>query len=125
MKTKVFISFDYDHDLSQKNSLVGQSKLDDSPFEISDVSIKQEETNWITKARQKIANADVVIILCGHHMASARGVDKEMQLAKEEGKRYYLLNAYNDSFARRPNSASPYETIYDWTWNNLKYLLRK
>lgn len=90
MKTKVFISFDYDHDLSQKNFLVGQSKLDDSPFEISDVSIKQEETNWITKARQKIANADVVIILCGHHMASARGVDKEMQLAKEEGKRYYL-----------------------------------
>ena len=58
-------------------------------------------------------------------MASAKGVDKELQLAKEERKRYYLLNAYNDSFARRPSSASPYETIYDWTWNNLKYLLRK
>ncbi len=125
MKTKVFISFDYDHDLSQKNFLVGQSKLDDSPFEISDVSIKQEETNWVTKARQKIANADVVIILCGHYTASARGVDMELQLAKEAGKRYYFLNAYNDSFARRPRSASIYETIYDWTWNNLKYLLRK
>lgn len=65
MKTKVFISFDYDHDVSQKNLLVGQSRLDDSPFEISDVPIKQEETDWISKARQKIRNADVVIILCG------------------------------------------------------------
>ena len=123
MKTKVFISFDYDHDLSQKNLLVGQSRLDDSPFEISDVSIKQEETDWVNKARQKIRNADVVIILCGYYTDTAKGVDMELKLAREVGTKYYFLRAYNDRTPYKPKSAYSFEKIYDWTWDNLKYLL--
>ena len=125
MKTKVFISFDYDHDVSQKNLLVGQSRLDDSPFEISDVSIKQEETDWVNKARQKIRNADVVIILCGYYTDTARGVDTELRLAREVGTKYYFLRAYNDKTPYKPKSAYSFEKIYDWTWDNLKTLLRK
>ena len=124
MKTKVFISFDYDHDVSQKNLLVGQSRLDDSPFEISDVSIKQEETDWINKARQKIRYADVVIILCGYYTDTAKGVDAELKLAREVGKRYYFLRAYNNITPYKPKSAYSFEKIYDWTWDNLKNLLR-
>lgn len=125
MKTKVFISFDYDHDVSQKNLLVGQSRLDDSPFEISDVSIKQEETDWIGKARQKIRNADVVIILCGYYTDTARGVDTELRLAREVSTKYYYLRAYNDKTPYKPKSAYSFKKIYDWTWDNLKALLRK
>lgn len=125
MKTKVFISFDYDHDVSQKNLLVGQSRLDDSPFEISDVPIKQEETDWISKARQKIRNADVVIILCGYYTDTARGVDTELRLAREVSTKYYYLHAYNDKTPYKPKSAYSFEKIYDWTWDNLKALLRK
>lgn len=125
MKTKVFISFDYDHDVSQKNLLVGQSRLDDSPFEISDVSIKQEETDWVNKARQKIRNADIVIILCGYYTDTARGVDTELRLAREVGTKYYFLRAYNDKTPYKPKSAYSFEKIYDWTWDNLKALLRK
>lgn len=125
MKTKVFISFDYDHDVSQKNLLVGQSLLEDSPFEISDVSIKQEETDWVNKARQKIRNADVVIILCGFYTDTARGVDTELKLAREVGTKYYFLRAYNDKTPYKPKSAYSFEKIYDWTWDNLKALLRK
>ena len=125
MKTKVFISFDYDHDVSQKNLLVGQSRLDDSPFEISDVSIKQEETDWVDKARQKIRNADVVIILCGYYTDTARGVDTELGLAREVGTKYYFLRAYNDKTPYKPKSAYSFEKVYDWTWDNLKALLRK
>lgn len=124
MKKKVFISFDYDHDLSQKNLLIGQSKNEDSPFEISDVSIKQEETDWVNKARQKIRNADVVIILCGYYTDEATGVNKELQLAREVGTKYYFLRAYSDKTPYKPKSAYSYEIIHEWTWNNLKNLLR-
>lgn len=124
MKKRVFISFDYDHDLSQKNLLVGQSRLDDSPFEISDVSIKQEETNWEDKARQKIRNADVVIILCGYYTDIATGVDKELKIARDVGTKYYFLRAYSDKTPYKPKSAYSYEVIHDWTWNNLKTLLK-
>lgn len=40
MKSRVFISFDYDHDVVLKEFLIGQAKLDDSPFWIADWAIK-------------------------------------------------------------------------------------
>ena len=40
-KKRTFISFDYDYDLDLKNLLVGQARNDDSPFEITDMSIKE------------------------------------------------------------------------------------
>ena len=40
-KTKVFISFDYDHDEILKTFLVGQAKNEDSPFYLADWSIKE------------------------------------------------------------------------------------
>lgn len=47
MKTRVFISFDYDHDIDLKNLLVGQARHPDSPFEITDMSIKETiAKNW-------------------------------------------------------------------------------
>ena len=43
-KKRVFISFDYDHDEMLKTFLVGQSKHQDSPFELTDWSIKEPIT---------------------------------------------------------------------------------
>jgi len=124
MKKKVFISFDYDHDLSQKNLLVGQSKLDDSPFEISDVSIKQEiESDWESKAKQKIKNADVVLVLCGFFTDNATGVSKEIEIAREVGTKYYLLKAYDNKTPYKPKASYSSDIIHDWTWNYLKRLL--
>lgn len=40
-KKRTFISFDYDNDVDLKNALVGQSRLSDSPFDITDISIKE------------------------------------------------------------------------------------
>ena len=40
-KTKVFVSFDYDHDVQLKDTLIGQSRLPDSPFSINDMSLRE------------------------------------------------------------------------------------
>ena len=40
-KKKVFISFDFDNDNTLKEFIVGQAKLADSPFEVSDHSLKE------------------------------------------------------------------------------------
>ena len=53
-KVRVFISFDYDHDVDLKNLLVGQAKNEDSPFEITDMSVKEELIgDWKEKVRQR------------------------------------------------------------------------
>jgi len=40
-KKKVFVSFDFDNDKTLKDFIVGQAKNSDSPFEISDHSLKE------------------------------------------------------------------------------------
>jgi len=63
-KKRVFISFDYDYDLDLKNFLVGQSKHEDSPFEITDYSVKEHLSgDWKEKARAKIKQAGIVCII--------------------------------------------------------------
>jgi hypothetical protein len=70
-KTRVFTSFDYDHDVDLKNALVGQSRLPDSPFEITDVSIKVASPGWQDEARRRIRGCDVVAVICGEYTQTA------------------------------------------------------
>ena len=54
-RKRTFISFDYDHDNDLKNLLVGQARNDDSPFEITDMSIKETiKFDWKNKAKTRI-----------------------------------------------------------------------
>lgn len=124
MKKRVFISFDYDHDSDIKGSLVGQAKLEDSPFEIVDVSIKEAiDSNWKKFAREKIKSCDYVIVLCGEYTASAKGVAAELTIAQEESIPYFLLCGRKDKIVEKPTSAKKDDKIYNWTWNNIKLLL--
>lgn len=124
MKKKAYICFDYDNDFELKECLVGQAKNPDSPFSISDVSIKQEiQTNWKFYARQKIRNADIIIVLCGKHTNTAKGVAAELSITQEEGKPYFLLCGRSDGNVTKPINARTSDKIYKWTWDNLKILI--
>ena len=121
--TRVFISFDYDHDLSQKNLLVGQAKNDDSPFAIADWSVKEHiDEDWKAKVRTRMRSVDVVCILCGTHMSTATGVNAELKIAQEIGKTYFLLAAYTENCSK-PSAAKSTDKLYKWTWPNLKELI--
>ena len=123
-KVKAFISFDYDHDLELKNALVAQSELDDSPFEINDVSIKQAiDTNWKKYAREKIKESDVVIFICGKYTNTAKGVTAEMSITLEENANYFLLCGRNDGIIKKPSNSKKEDKVYKWTWDNLKKLI--
>ena len=75
-KKKVFISFDFDQDKALKDLLIGQSHNAECPFEVIDSSLKEAapEEGWEEKARQKILNADQVIVLVGAQTYRAPGV---------------------------------------------------
>ena len=78
MRKRVFISFDYDNDNDIKEALVAQSKLYNSPFEITDLSIKEAiDSNWKIYARKRIRSCDCMIVLCGHYTDKAKGVSAE------------------------------------------------
>lgn len=123
-KKRVFISFDYDHDLDLKNLLVGQAKNEDSPFEIADFSIKEAiSEDWKKKARTRIKGCDVVAVICGEYTDTASGVSAEVKIAQEEKVDYFLLWGRKDNTCKKPKATKSTDKIYKWTWDNLKALI--
>jgi len=123
-KKRVFISFDYDHDLDLKNLLVGQAKNEDSPFEISDFSIKEAiSEDWKKKARTRIKGCHVVAVICGEYTDTASGVSAEVKIAQEENVDYFLLKGRSEKTCTKPQAAKSSDKIYSWTWDNLKKLI--
>jgi len=122
-KKRTFISFDYDNDSDLKILLVGQAKHPDSPFDITDFSIKEAiSRDWKEKARTRIKGCDVVVVVCGKTTNTATGVAAELLIAQEEKVPYFLIKGRSSETCVAPVSATASDKIYDWTWPNLKLL---
>lgn len=122
-KVPVFTSFDGEHDEDLRILFVGQSKLPDTPFEIIDHSVKEVSPKWEADARRRIRRVDQVAVLCGEHTNTATGVSKEIRIAREEGKPYFLLKGRKDKTCEKPTAALSTDKMYDWTWENVKALI--
>ena len=110
-KKKTFISFDYDHDDDLRTMLVGQAKNEDTPFSISDWSVKEELSgDWKEKVKKRIKGVELVIVICGTNTNTATGVSYELKVAQDEE-------------IPKPTSASASDKVYKWTWDNLKKLI--
>ena len=68
----VFISFDYDNDNDLRGNLLAQAKKPESPFSITDWSVKEPiDERWREKVRDLIRRADLTIVICGEHTHQA------------------------------------------------------
>jgi hypothetical protein len=124
-RTRVFVSFDYDHDVKLKNLLLGQSRHEESPFFIEDWSIKEASAAWRADARGRIRRSDLVLVICGHHTHEAVGVSAEIAIARDEDIRYYLLRGYKEGWVRRPQGTSWFfDELHPWTWKELKTITK-
>lgn len=123
MATKVYVSFDYDNDKTLKDFIIGQAKLADSPFEVSDHSLKEEapEKQWEEKARAAITRSDKFIVMLGSKTIDAPGVLKEVAIAMELDKPRFQIIGYQNGSAdwALPGGGRTYR----WDWDNLKKLL--
>ena len=123
-KAKIFTAFDFDNDEDLRNLLIGQSRNQDSPFEMADWSVKEAMTgDWKEKVRKRIRVVDQVVIMCGEHTDRATGVSAELKIAQEEGKAYFLLYGRSSKTCKKPKSAKSCDKMYEWTWDNLKKLI--
>jgi hypothetical protein len=121
-RKKVFISFDFDNDKCLKDSLIGQSKLEQSPFEVTDYSLKEasKEKEWEEKAKKNIERVDLVIVMLGPSTHKAPGVLKEIAIAQSLKKRIIQLIGYKDCNYQRIQGAG---YLYQWSWENLRKVL--
>src|SRR5207253_8872672 len=103
---RAFISFDFDHDEDLRALLAGQAKHTDSPFEIKDRSLKEPLSgDWKEKVKRRMANVDVLVVICGEVTHTASGVAAELTIAREVGKPYFLLWGRSGKNCTRPASS--------------------
>src|SRR3989442_15925534 len=97
-KKRVFVSFDFDNDRFLKDSIIGQSKLADSPFEVIDTSLKEAapEKTWVDKPRVAITRSDIFLLMLGSKTRTAPGVLKEVKIASELNKTRFQIIGYKD-----------------------------
>ncbi len=99
-----------------KVMLAGQAKLPDSPFDLTDASVRKHLTgDRDSEIRRQMDNIDVVIVLCGEHAYLAKGVAAELKIAQEKNTPYFLLAAYADRTCTKPTSARSSDKVYEWT----------
>lgn len=123
-KTRLFISFDYDHDEDLRNLFAGQAKHEDTPFEFTDASVKDTLTgDWEDKVRARIRGVDQVAVICGEYTHTAKGVGVEVSIAQGLKKPYWLLWGRAKKTCTKPKVALATDTIYEWTWENVAKLI--
>lgn len=118
---RAFISFDFDHDETEKNLFVGQSKNSKTPFSIEDWSSKSSlpQTEWEELIKGKINKCNMLIVLSGQTMASATGVSKEITMAKDRD--VPVFGVYVDganSSSNLPKGLARNRTI-SWKWDDI------
>jgi len=122
-KKRVFVSFDFDNDKALKDLIIAHARRQDSPFEVSDFSLKEAapQKEWLAKARAAISRSEVFIVMLGPKTRTAPGVRKEVAIANELKKVRFQIIGHehgSDSWAV-PNAGR----VYRWNWENLKKLL--
>ncbi len=118
---RAFISFDFDHDETEKNLFVGQSKNSKTPFSIEDWSSKSSlpQSEWEELIEGKINKCNMLIVLSGQTMASATGVSKEIAMAKDQD--VPVFGIYVDganSSSNLPKGLARNRTI-SWNWDDI------
>jgi hypothetical protein len=111
----VFVAFAIE-DETQRNFLVGQSLHTDSPFEFTDMSVKEPyDSGWKEKVRTRIRRSDGVIVLVSKNCPTSSGQAWEISCAKEEKKPILAIWAYKDD---RTILASVSTVV--WTWPTIE-----
>ena len=118
---RTFISFDYDHNETEKTLFIGQSKLSKSPFNIEDWSSKSSlpQSKWEAIVKEKINKCHILVVLVGKYMASATGVDKEISMAKDQDVPFFGVYVGGaNTTSNLPKGLNRNRTIA-WDWEKI------
>lgn len=115
---RIFVAFAVE-DRNMREFLKGHSLNPNSPFEYTDMSVKEPwDSKWKTNCRTRIKGCDGVIALLSRNSLSADGQKWEIICAKDE--RIPLIGVY----AYTDDTSSPKEMDgvrkIRWTWDGIK-----
>ena len=122
-KKRVFVSFAVE-DKRYRDLLRGQSRLNRSPIEFIDFSVKTPWTNaWKTQCRQRIKGCDGMVALLSRSTRNAAGARWEIECAVEEGIPVLGVHVHQgDRYV--PPEIGRNQTI-SWTWDGVANFINR
>jgi hypothetical protein len=116
---RAFVSFDFDHNETERNLFVGQAKKDSpTPFDVADWSSKAKlpQDEWERLLKEKINACHLMIVLVGRYMSSAPGVAKEITMAQAQNVPFFGVYVGGaDENSALPAGLARSRTVR-WTW---------
>lgn len=111
----IFVSFEFDKDNSLKNDFFEQARSLNPDYHIANCSLNEpfREGDWPQKARARIKECDVVIVLLGADTHNARGVRTEIRIANRLGKPIFQINPQPRPYRRGVRNAGE---VIPWEW---------
>ncbi|SRR5258706_15974758 len=123
-REKVFISFAI-QDKKYRDFLVAQARNSKTPFDFVDMSVKEpwDEDGWKRKCRTKIKRCDCMIVLLSKNTWHSKGTRWEIKCAREENLRVIGMHINKNDKGAIPPELSRCRII-EWSWKNLKQILK-
>ena len=113
-KKVVFVAFAIE-DESIRDMIKGQSLNTDTPFEYTDMSVKEAyDKEWKKRVRTRILRSDGVLAIVSKNSLNSSGQKWEISCAQEESKRLRGIWAYKGD---RTNLVGVNTMV--WTWDNI------
>jgi hypothetical protein len=98
-----------------RDLIKGQSLHTKTPFEYTDMSVKEAYTSeWKERVCTRIRRSDGVLVIVSKNSPSSSGQKWEIQCAKDEKKPFRGIRAYKDD---RTELTGVY--TMDWTWDGI------
>lgn len=113
----VFLAFAKE-DEGIKNLFLGQRKLTDTPYDWTDMSVKEPyKSEWKERVRTRVRRSDGVIALISSSTPKADGELWEITCAVEESKP--LIGIWIEDGYRTKPAEMGWARCVDWTWANV------
>ena len=114
----IFTSFEFDKDLDLKNSFFEQGRLLNPNYRIKNCSLNEafREGDWQQKARARIEQCDVVIVLLGDDTHNAPGVKTEVRIANRINKPIFQIKPQPRPYRNGVVNAGE---VIPWRWKRI------
>ena len=118
---RAFISFDFDHNETEKMLFVWQAKNSKTPFDIQDWSSKSAlpQDQWKSSIKTKIGQTNMVIVLVGKYMATASGVAQEIKMAAELNVPVFGVYVGGADTSSNLPAGLARNRVISWSWPNI------
>ena len=113
---RIFVSFEFDKDSDLKNNFYEQAKRE-TRHRVRNFSLNEAypDAEWVEKARSKIEECDVVIVLVGEDTHNAPGVRTEVKIARRLGKPIFQVRPRERPYKGVPQLDEP----ITWKWKRV------